>query len=176
MNQQEYDHKSISKQEPATPMDLLLHEEWLRKSIEGEEEVGSNIGAGLDWGSGFSQLLLNPELFYRLKTLRISLNREVRWLLKDWNLGTATSIASATAREKLLERFRLPTPNVKEYIQTVLQRDELFGEEFISNHQVLRELLGVMLTQEDWEMIASVAADSLKQQIMQQVLVERISV
>ena len=133
----------------ATPMDLLLNEEWLRKSIQTEEEVGGNIGAGLDWGSGFSQLLLNPELFYRLKTLRISLNREVRLLLKDWNLGTATSIASATAREKLLERFRLPTSTVKEHIQTVLRRDELFGEEFISNHQVLRELLGVMLTEND---------------------------
>jgi hypothetical protein len=137
-------------------MDLLLNEEWLRKSIQTEEEVGGNIGAGLDWGSGFSQLLLNPELFYRLKTLRISLNREVRLLLKDWNLGTATSIASATVREKLLERFMLPTSTVKEHIQAVLQRDELFGEEFISNHQVLRELLGVMLTENDWEIIASV--------------------
>jgi hypothetical protein len=58
----------------------------------------------------------------------------------------------------------------------VLQRDELFGEEFISNHQVLRELLGVMLTENDWENIASVAADSLKQQIMNQILVEIISV
>jgi hypothetical protein len=74
-----------------------------------------------------------------------------------------------------LERFRLPTSTVKEHIQTVLQRDELFGEEFISNHQVLRELLGVMLTENDWEIIASVAADSLKQQIINQVLVEKIS-
>jgi hypothetical protein len=32
-----------------------------------------------------------------------------------------------------------------------------------------------MLIQEDWENIASVAADSLKQQIMNQVLVEKIS-
>jgi hypothetical protein len=31
-----------------------------------------------------------------------------------------------------------------------------------------------MLTEKDWEIIASVAADSLKQQIMNQVLVERI--
>ena len=176
MSQQESNYILFtSKQELATPMDLLLNEEWLRKSIQAEEEVGGNIGAGLDWGSGFDQLLLNPELFYRLKTLRISLNREVRLLLKDWNLGTATSIAFATAREKLLERFRLPTSTVKEHIQTVLQRDELFGEEFIYNHQVLRELLGVMLTENDWEIIASVAADSLKQKIMNQVLVERIS-
>lgn len=160
-----------SNEELVTPMDLLLNEEWLRKSIEAEEEVGSNVGAGLDWGAGFSEVLLDSELFYRLKTLRISLNREVRFLIKDWNLGTATSIASATAREKLLEKFRLPTLKVREYIQAVLQRDELFGEEFISNRQVLRELLGIMLTQEDWEIIASVAADSLKQQIIQQVLV-----
>ncbi|MFN7529416.1 MAG: hypothetical protein ACK5QA_18620, partial [Dolichospermum sp.] len=175
MSQQESNYIPFTpNQELANPMDLLLNEEWLRKSILAEEEVGSNIGAGLDWGSGFSQLLLNPELFYRLKTLRISLNRELRLLLKDWNLGTATSIAFATAREKLLGRFRLPTSTVKEHIQAVLQKDELFGEEFISNHQVLRELLGVMLTAEDWEIIASLAADSLKQQIMQQVLVERI--
>jgi hypothetical protein len=164
-----------SNQELANPMDLLLNEEWLRTSILADEEVGGNIGAGLDWGSSFEQLLLNPELFYRLKTLRISLNREVRLLLKDWNLGTATSTASATAREKVLERLRLPTPNVREHIQAVLQRDELFGEEFISNHQVLRELVGVMLTQEDWEIIASVAADSLKQQIINQVLIYKIS-
>ena len=171
MNKQEFDDdKSTSNQELANPMDLLLNEEWLRKSILAEEEVGGNIGAGLDWGSSFEQLLLNPELFYRLKTLRISLNREVCLLLKDWNLGTATSTASATAREKLLERLRLPTPDVREHIQAVLQRDELFGEEFISNHQVLRELLGVMLIENDWEIIASVAADSLKQQIINQVL------
>jgi hypothetical protein len=177
MSQQESNYIPFtSNQELATPMDLLLNEEWLRKSIQAEEEVGSNIGAGLDWGSSFEQLLLNPELFYRLKTLRISLNREVRLLIKDWNLGTATSSASATAREKLLERLKLPTPTVKEHIQTVLQRDELFGEEFISNHQVLRELLRGMLTENDWEIIASVAGDSLKQQIMNQVLVERISV
>jgi hypothetical protein len=60
----------------------------LRKNIQSEEEVGGNIGAGLDWGDSFEQLLLNPELFYRLKTLRIFLNREVRLLIKDWNLGT----------------------------------------------------------------------------------------
>ncbi|WP_413176240.1 hypothetical protein [Anabaena azotica] len=176
MNKQEFDDdKSTSNQELANPMDLLLNKEWLRKSILAEEEVSGNIGAGLDWGSSFEQLLLNPELFYRLKTLRISLNREVRLLLKDWNLGTATSIASATAREKLLERLRLPTPDVREHIKVVLQRDELFGEEFIYNHQVLRELLGVMLTENDWEIIASVAADSLKQQIINQVITYKIS-
>jgi hypothetical protein len=43
----------------------------LRKNIQSEEKVEGNIGAGLDWGDSFEQLLFNPELFYRLKTLRI---------------------------------------------------------------------------------------------------------
>jgi hypothetical protein len=89
MSQQESNYIPFTpNQELATPVDLLLNEEWLRKSIQAEEEVGGNIGAGLDWGDSFEQLLLNPELFYRLKTLRIFLNREVRLLIKDWNLGT----------------------------------------------------------------------------------------
>ena len=54
--------------------------------------------------------------------------------------------------------------------------DELYCEEFIWERQILRELVGVLLTQEDWETIAAVAADSLKEQIMHQVSVEKISV
>ena len=83
MNKQEFDDdKSTSNQELANPMDLLLNEEWLRKSILAEEEVGGNIGAGLDWGSGFEQLLLNPELFYRLKTLQLLQNTPKMAIIK----------------------------------------------------------------------------------------------
>jgi hypothetical protein len=155
-------------------MDLLFNEEWLQSSIKAEEEVG-NIGVGFCSDELLEMALVNPELYFRLKTLRISLNREVRLLIQNWNLGTATSTATATAREKLLTRLRLPTPEVRTHIEAVLLKDELFTEEFISNRQILRELVGVMLTQEDWESIASVAADSLRQQIIQQVVIEKIS-
>ncbi|GAB1542544.1 hypothetical protein NUACC21_52180 [Scytonema sp. NUACC21] len=53
--------------------------------------------------------------------------------------------------------------------------DELYGEEFICDRQLLRELVGVLLTQSDWEAIAAVAADALKAQIMQKVSFEKIS-
>lgn len=106
-------------------MDLLKDEEWLRKAIEAEDKVGGNIGAGLDWGTAFGELMVNLEL-----------------------------------RERIL---------------AVLEMDELYCEEFISERQILRELIGVLLTQSDWETIAAVAADSLKAQIMQQVSFEKIS-
>lgn len=175
MNEQESNHiPSDSGAELTNIEDLLVNEEWLRKGVLAEEEV-ENIGAGLCSDSLLELLLVNPESYFRLKTLRISLNREVRLLIQNWNLGTATSTATTTAREKLLTRLKLPTPDVKTHIEAVLLKDELFGEEFISNRQILRELVGVMLTQEDWESIASVAADSLRQQIMQQVVVEKVS-
>ncbi|WDD36301.1 hypothetical protein PQG02_33320 (plasmid) [Nostoc sp. UHCC 0926] len=177
MSQEEpnYNQNAFNQENAVNPMDLLFDEEWLRKAVEAEDKVGGNIGAGLDWGSGFGDLMLNLELLGRLTTLRISLNREVRLLLNNWNLGTATKIAVKTAREKLLQRLRLPTPEVKEHILVVLGTDELYGQEFISNREILRELLSVLLKQEDWETIAAVAADSLKERIMHQVSVEKIS-
>ncbi|MEA5628421.1 hypothetical protein VB740_36675, partial [Nostoc sp. UHCC 0251] len=78
-------------------MSQLFDEESLRKSVEAEDKVGGNIGAGLDWGSAFGSLMGNLELLGRFTTLRISLNREVRLLLNNWNLGTATKIAVKTA-------------------------------------------------------------------------------
>ncbi|MHC5611750.1 MAG: hypothetical protein ACYTXA_12215 [Nostoc sp.] len=177
MSQQEKsDNQSTFNQENAVnPMGLLFDEEWLRKAVEAEDKIVGNIGAGLDWGSAFGSLMLNLELWGRFTTLRISLNREVRLLLNNWNLGTATKIAVKTARERILEKFRLPTPEVKEYILDTLENDELYGEEFISNREILRELLGLLLKQEDWETIAAVAADSLKKEIIHQAVGEKIS-
>ncbi|NMG08771.1 hypothetical protein [Brasilonema sp. UFV-L1] len=177
MSQQEpnYNQSTFSQENAVNPMNLLFDEEWLRKAVVAEEKVGGNIGAGLDWGSGFGDLMLNLELLGRLTTLRISLNREVRLLLNNWNLGTATKIAVKTARERLLQRLRLPTPEVREHILVVLGTDELYSQEFISNREILRELLAVLLKQEDWETIAAVAADSLKERILHQVSVEKIS-
>ncbi|HEY9798822.1 MAG TPA: hypothetical protein V6D25_00570 [Leptolyngbyaceae cyanobacterium] len=160
---------------PANPMDLLLEEEYLRQVVQAEDVVGSNIGAGLDWGSAFGDLMLNFELMGRLTTLRISLNKEVRLLLNDWNLGTPTKIAVKTARERILEKLRLPTPEVKQSLILALRNDELYGEEFISNREILRELLELLLTPQDWETIAAVAADSLKQQIIHQAIAEKLS-
>ncbi|QLE46012.1 hypothetical protein FD723_38015 (plasmid) [Nostoc sp. C052] len=156
-------------------MSQLFDEESLRKSVEAEDKVGGKIGAGLDWGSAFGSLMGNLELLGRFTTLRISLNREVRLLLNNWNLGTATKIAVKSARERILEKLRLPTLEVREYILATLENDELYGEEFISNREILRELLGLLLKQEDWETIAAVAAESLKKEIIHQAVGEKIS-
>ncbi|MEH2374138.1 hypothetical protein [Nostoc sp.] len=177
MSQREpnYIQSTKNQEDEVNPMALLFDEEWLRKAVEAEDKVGGNIGAGLDWGSAFGSKVFNFELWGRFTTLRISLNREVRLLLNNWNLGTATKIAVKSSRERILEKMRLPTPEVREYILATLSNDELYGEEFISNREILRELLGFLLKQEDWETIAAVAADSLKKEIIHQAVGEKIS-
>lgn len=167
-------HEDSNQQAPS-PLDELMSEEWLRKAVESEDLVRGNIGAGLSWGNIFGELMLNPELFGRLTTLRISLNREIRLMLTEWDLGTARKSATETARSLLLNKLKSPTPLVRSKINAVLENSELFGEEFIPNHEVLRELIGVMLTVEDWETISRVAGDFLSAQIINQATSEKIS-
>ncbi|MBW4505529.1 MAG: hypothetical protein KME64_03315 [Scytonematopsis contorta HA4267-MV1] len=163
-----------NNQQPFNPMKLLMSEEWLRKVVESEDKVKGNIGAGLDWGDAFGKLMLNPELLGRLTALRISLNREIRLLLSDWNLGSATDSAVKTARSLLLEKLKSPTLLVQEKISAVLHTDELFGEEFISNHDVLQELISTMLEQEDWKTISRTAGDFLSAEIMSKATSQKI--
>ncbi|NJR19763.1 MAG: hypothetical protein HC785_31640 [Calothrix sp. CSU_2_0] len=125
--------------------------------IEEESEVG-NIGAGLDWGSTQAKLLLNPGLYWRLKTLRISLNREIRLTIDSWDLGIGEEAAKEVARTCIKEKLASPSAETIPHLETVLKQDDLYGEEFISDRPVLQSLLELLLTDSDKEEIAIAAA------------------
>jgi hypothetical protein len=169
--QQENYSESISN-----PMDLLFNEDWLRNAAEAEANC-SEIGVGLDWGNGLGFLLLNPGLFGRLTTLRVSLHREARLTIETWDLGVATTKkATQTARERIKGKFLNPTPSIQEHFQAVLEQDDLYGEEFISNREVLRSLLMALLNASDWEAIANSAANSVREQVLSNVNNNKIAV
>jgi len=125
--------------------------------IEEESEVG-NIGAGLDWGSTQAKLLLNPGLYWRLKTLRISLNREIRLTIDSWDLGIGTNAAKQVARSCIKEKLASPSPEIIPHLEAVLKQDDLYNEEFIGDHNVLQSLLELLLTDSEREKIAIAAA------------------
>ncbi|BDA71825.1 unknown protein [Calothrix sp. PCC 7716] len=129
--------------------------------IEDEAAVG-NISAGLDWGAALPKLLLNPGLYWRLKTLRISLNREMRLTLESMDLGVGRKAALETARACIKEKLISPSPDIIPHLELVLKQDELYNEEFISNRDVLQSLLQQLLSSEDKEAIAVAAADKVK--------------
>jgi hypothetical protein len=153
----------------AEAWNLLFGEGCLEEDVRIEEEANCDIGAGLDWGKASGFLMLNTGLFHRLKTLRISLNREVKLLLSELNLGIGIKSATACARARILEKLQLPAPEIQEHLQAILLQDDLYGEEFIPNHEILRSLLMALLNASDWEAIALTAANSVKEQIIQQI-------
>jgi hypothetical protein len=79
-------------------------------------------------------------------------------------VGTNSALTSARAR--LIERLQTPTPDAINVLQGIVRRDELYKDEFISDHNILRSLLTVLLTESDWEMIANSAANSIRMQVM----------
>jgi hypothetical protein len=149
--------------------DLLFGEGTLDEDVRIEEEANCTIGAGFDWGKASGFLMLNTGLFHRLNTLRISLNREAKLLLSQLNLGVGTKSAYSCAKERILGKLQLPTPSIQEHLQAVLLQDDLYREEFISNHEVLLKLLETLLNVSDWEAIAQAAGNSVREQVLSNV-------
>jgi hypothetical protein len=152
----------------SSPLDLLLDPEYMKQAIADEAIVGGNIGAGLDWGPNIGKLLSDLTLLGRLTTLRISLNKEARLAIEALNLGEKTKQISRVARERIKEKLLSPIPATIPHIKSVLERDDLYNAQYISDREVLKLLLKVILTYEDKEIIAESGTDSERFQIIAQ--------
>ncbi|WP_026104194.1 hypothetical protein [Anabaena sp. PCC 7108] len=165
-----------NNQNVATAINLLFNPASLQEAIQIEDETDCDVTAGLDWGLAIPALLQNPGMFGRLTQLRVSLNRELWLLLKEWNLGIGEKTALEVAQKCLIQRLQLPEPVALSALQEILKQDELYNvEEFISNRDVLKSLLNILLLNSDWEEIAVAAANSVREQVIYQVGVNQIS-
>jgi hypothetical protein len=160
----------------AAAINLLFNPASLQAAIQIEDETDCDVTAGLDWGLAIPALLQNPGMFGRMTQLRVSLNRELRLLIKEWNLGIGEKIALEIAQKRLIQRLQLPQPVALSALQEILKQDELYNvEEFISNRDLLKSLLSILLLASDWEEIAVSAANSVQEQIFYQIGINQIS-
>ena len=165
-----------NNQNLTTAIDLLFNPASLQAAIQIEDETDCDVTAGLDRGLAISTLLQNPGMFGRMTQLRVSLNRELRLLIKEWNLGIGEKTAVEVAHKCLIQRLQLPEPVVLSALQDILKKDELYNvEEFISNRDLLKSLLGILLINSDWEEIALAAANSVREQVIYQIGINQIS-
>jgi hypothetical protein len=165
-----------NNQNVAEAINLLFNPTSLQEAIQIEDETDCDVTAGLDWGLAIPALLQNPGMFGRLTQLRVSLNRELRLLLKEWNLGIAEKTAVEVAQKRLIQRLQLPESIALSALQKILKQDELYNvEEFISNRDVLKSLLTILLLASDWEEIAIAAANSVREQVIYQLGINQIS-
>ncbi|MHC5747135.1 MAG: hypothetical protein ACYTXT_35670 [Nostoc sp.] len=159
------DEESISVSEA---IELLFNRESMQAAIQAEEKSDCDVAAGLDWGSEkvFVGFLKNPDLKVRLTCLRVSLNREIRLLLAERNLGVGEDAAFQVARSRLLSRLQSPLSTAIPVLEGILARRDLYAEQYIQNHEVLRDLLHEVLNYEDWEEIASAAARAVRERVL----------
>ncbi|MBD2134426.1 hypothetical protein H6F47_18800 [Sphaerospermopsis sp. FACHB-1094] len=160
----------------AAAIDILFNPTSLQEAIEIKDETDCDVTAGLEWGLAVPALLQNPGMFGRLTQLRVSLNRELRLLLQEWNLGIGEKTALEVAQKCLIQRLQLPEPVALSGLQDILKQDELYNiDEFISNRDVLKSLLSILLLDSDWQEIAVAAANSVREQVIYQVGINQIS-
>ncbi|MTJ10896.1 hypothetical protein [Anabaena sp. UHCC 0204] len=165
-----------NNQNVAEAIDLLFNPASLQAAIQIEDETDCDVTAGLDWGLAIPALWQNPGMFGRMTQLRVSLNRELRLLLKEWNLGIGEKTALEVAQKRLIQRLQLPQPVALSALQDILKQDELYNvEEFISNRDLLKLLLTILLLASDWEEIALAAANSVREQVIYKVGINQIS-
>ncbi|MBW4510455.1 MAG: hypothetical protein KME64_28650 [Scytonematopsis contorta HA4267-MV1] len=169
MDNQKEQHYSVSN-----PLDLLLDSEYMKQAIADETSVGGSIGAGLDWGPNIGKLLFDVTLLGRLTTLRISLNKEARLTIEALNLGEKTKLISRAARERIKEKLLFPTPTAIPHIKSVLERDNLYDAQYISDREILKFLLKVILTDHDREIIAEGGSNSERFQIIAELCFDEV--
>jgi len=165
-----------NNQNVAEAINLLFNPTSLQEAIQIEDETDCDVTAGLDWGLAIPALLQNPGMFGRMTQLRVSLNQELRLLIKEWNLGIGEKTALEVAQKSLIQRLQLPESIALSALQEILKQDELYNvEEFISNRDVLKSLLTILLLASDWEEIAIAAANSVREQVIYKIGINEIS-
>jgi hypothetical protein len=91
-------------------------------------------------------------------------------------LGIGEKIALEVAQKRLIQRLQLPESVALSALQEILQQDELYNvEEFISNRDLLKSLLTILLLASDWEEIAIAAANSVREQVIYKIGINEIS-
>jgi hypothetical protein len=90
-------------------------------------------------------------------------------------LGIGEKTALEVAQKCLIQRLQLPQPVALSALQDILKQDELYNvEEFISNRDLLKSLLTILLSASDWEEIALAAANSVREQVIYQIGMNQI--
>jgi hypothetical protein len=149
-------------------MAQLRDPQWALDAARIEEEAHCDISAGPEFGARLGQFMADPYSFHQFQRLRSLVLKEFRQLLTDGNLGVGTDAAWSMGQERLMLRLKQPSPNVQAQLKLVLAEDLATTEnEPLSADALalLQEAVYAALTPEDWDDIATAAANAVQQHV-----------
>ncbi|MEA5464497.1 hypothetical protein [Leptothoe sp. PORK10 BA2] len=149
--------------------------EWIAETeqIEGDGWIEAGVMA-----KPYVEYLksLTPEqhrfLRWRMRLFSI-LYPELKEWLQSWELGRSFEAVYTEARHLIYERLKHPTPEPTDWINALIAEDDqnLPRSERRLRSQVI-PMLSALLTQEDRQALADIAAQGMAQSVLQRVQVE----
>ena len=162
---------SISQDQAKTPnlMDLFLNEEWVKAAALAEEEAGCDIQAGYT-GIHLREFMTNPSYFQKMRRMQAIVLTELRELLNQFDLGISIEAAFTCGRQIILEKLQQPSVEIQTQLWSVLEAQEALPEKILSPalKAEVKKVLRDILTQEDWQAIATAAAESVRSHLLNQ--------
>lgn len=153
-------------------MAQLRDPQWALEAARVEEEAHCEISAGPEFGARLGQFMADPHSFHQFQRLRSLVLREFRQLLTDGNLGVGTDAAWSVGKERLMVRLKQPSPDIQAQLKLVLAEDLATTEnEPLSADALalLQQAVYAALTPEDWDDIATAAANAVQQHVKRHV-------
>ncbi|NEP61734.1 MAG: hypothetical protein F6K31_33075 [Symploca sp. SIO2G7] len=152
-------------------------EEWIAETehIEGDGwiEAGAMAKPYVEYLKS-----LTPEqhrfLRWRMRLFSI-LYPELKAWLQTWGLGRSFDAVYTEARQRIYERLKQPTPEQTDWMNALILEDDqnLPKSERPLRAQVI-PLMSALLTQEDRQVLADIAAKGMVQGVLQMVQVETV--
>jgi hypothetical protein len=151
---------------PMNLMARLWDEEYFRDRIHPEEASGCDIGTAPNYAAHLGQFLADPQGFKQRERLQRLLIGQFRQILVDCNLGVGIEAATTCGAAILKKRLQRPTAEQQEILERVLLLEEESDRKLIP--ALLDQILVGVLLPEDWEEIATAAAEKVRLQVLEQ--------
>ena len=146
-------------------MDLCHDETWVRESARIETECDGQIEAGLvvkayaiaKYDPANADIRREMKRQVRVQSLLFS---ELKRWMTEWDIGVSFEATCTEARQLVRSHLKQPTPALKGWIEDVFAEDNKAQELIDKPSQAQsRVQLVLMLTSDDWENLANVAAE-----------------
>lgn len=146
-------------------MDLCRDPAWIDEAARIEDECDGKVEAGLavkayaaaKYDPALADVRQNMRSKMRLQSILFS---ELNHWMKAWELGAAFEATYTEARRRVRAHLQQPSSVLSDWIEAVLAEDRQPDDANKPVRAQTRAQLALMLTDEDWETLAQVAADT----------------
>ena len=146
-------------------MDLCRDEAWMEEAARIEDECDGRVEAGLvmkayaaaKYDPALSDVRQNMRRRMRLQSILFS---ELSLWIEEWDIGAAFEETYTEARRLVRAHLKQPSPDLSDWIEAVLEEDKQPDDTDKPLRSQTRSQLALMMTDEDWETLAQVAANT----------------